>query len=395
MNIFKKWYYAIKRKISDRRYREDEDSDEEHFWPLRRDTVDINDVYEREEYIRSCCEQMLEASDEIERSTMEYRLVTEYLMDIEELENTPYQSKRDAIDIAQKIVNLEEDSRDSTKHVGKISESEYRLMDKYSADISSELAKMKENEEYKLKVRTDLRTLDSEKAVTEYKINELSANTANLKNMTAITLTATVIAALILLVLQFALKMNTLSGYLVAAALCAIALTFEYVKFKDSSKELRKARRYLNQVIARQNSVKIRYVNVTNLLEYEYAKYHVSTAAELEYFWEKYLEEKRARDLIGRAEGELSRFRKRLVEELKKLRLRDPNVWARQCRALIDPKEMVEIRHDLRIRRENIRNRIEYNTKNRDDAKYEINDIVHSYPRYAREVLEIVSSYES
>ncbi|MBO6138334.1 MAG: hypothetical protein J6O71_06950 [Lachnospiraceae bacterium] len=393
MNIFKKWFDSIKKKIS--RGRQDGFSDEEErFLPLRRDKLDIDDFDEREQYIRSCCEQMIEANSEVDRSTMEYRVVTDYLMDIEEIENAPYQSKRDAIEIAQRIVNLERDSAASTKQVGKISEEEYRLLDKYSADIEAELSRMKENEEYKLKVRTDLRTLESEKAVTDYKVNELTANIANARNMVAITITATVIAIAILIFLQFGMGLDTVSGYVVAAALCAIALTMEFLQFKNYTRELKRARRYLNQVITRQNTVKIRYVNITNLLEYEYAKYHVSTAAELEYFREKYLEEKRAREVLGRAEGELSNQRRRLIEALKELRLKDPGIWVRQCRALIDPKEMVEIRHELRIRRENLRTRIEYNTKNREDAKNEINDIVHRYPKYAREVLDIVSGYE-
>ena len=393
MNIFKKWLSSIKNRF--KRGRDEYDPDEdERFLPLRRDRLDIDDFDEREQYIRSCCEQMLEATGEIDRATMEYRVVTDYLMDIEEIENAPYQSKRDAIDTAQRIVNLERDSEDSTKRVGRISEEQYRLLDKYAADIESELARMKENEDYKLKVRTDLRTLESEKAVTDYKINELSANATNARNMVAVTVTATVIAIGILLVLQFGMGLDTVSGYAVAAALSAIALTLEYLQFKNCTKELKKARRYLNQIISKQNTVKIRYVNVTNLLEYEYAKYHVSTAGELEYFREKYLEEKRAREALGRARGELSNQKRKLVEALGELRLRDPTIWVRQCRALIDPKEMVEIRHELRIRRENLRARIEYNTKNREDAKREINDIVHRYPRYAKEVLDIVSGYE-
>ena len=393
MNIFKKWFASIKNLFA----RDEDDYDpegEERFLPLRRDRLDIDDYYEREQYIRSCCEQMIEATSEIERSTMEYRLVTDYLMDIEEIENAPYQSKRDAIDIAQKIVNLERDSEDSTHKVGKIAEEQYRLMDKYAAQIETDLGQMKENEEYKLKVRTDLRTLESEKAVTEYKINELSANITNAKNVVAITVTATVVAIGILLFLQFGMGLDAVSGYVVAAALCAGALTMAFLRFKNYSREIKRARRYLNQVISKQNTVKIRYVNVTNLLEYEYAKYHVSTAGELEYFRDMYYEEKRARQALGRAKGELSNQRRKLVEALGELRLKDPNIWVRQCRALIDPKEMVEIRHELRIRRENIRTKIEYNTKNREDAKNEINDIVRSYPRYAKEVLDIVSGYE-
>ena len=149
MNIFKKWFRTIKDKIEKRKYGDGEYDGEEQFLPLRRDSIDIDDIDERENYIRSCCEQMLEATAEIDRSTMEYRLVTEYLMDIEEIESAPYHSKKNAIDTAQRIGNLEQDSRDSSKHVGKISEEEYRLLDKYAAEIDVELKRMKDNEEYK------------------------------------------------------------------------------------------------------------------------------------------------------------------------------------------------------------------------------------------------------
>ncbi len=386
MKIFE-WF---RKKFRRDRKETGEDGD---FAPIDRSSVDISVPEEREHYVRSCCEQMIEASEQIERATMEYRLVTDYLTDIEELDKTPYETKAEAIAIAESIVSLEQQTASSSKTVGRIAEEEFQLLDRYADDVPGEIEKMKENEEYKALVRGDLRTLESEKAVTNYRRNEMLAGAKNVKNMAAITVTAVVAAILLLTVLQFSFSIDATSGYVASAALAALALTVEYTSFRRFSTERKKAERYLNRVIVKQNSMKVRYVNVTNLLEYEYSKFKVNNSDELKYFWDLYIEEKKARDFLERAGDELEISKRELVNALKKVRLRDPVVWANQCRALTDPREMVEIRHDLRLRREALRERIEYNTGIRDEAKGEINSLVKRYPRYAREILGIVSAY--
>ena len=67
------------------------------------------------------------------------------------------------------------------------------------------------------------------------------------------------------------------------------------------------------------------------------------------------------------ADEELGAVGAELISLLTDYRIKDPEIWVHQVRALTDRREMVEIRHELRIRRENLRTRIEYNTKNRDD----------------------------
>ncbi len=367
--------------------------EEESYAPISRASVDIRVPEEREHFIRSCCEQMIEADEQIERATMEYRLVTDYLTDIEELDKTPYETKAEAIAIAESIVRLEQQTASSSKTVGRIAEEEYQLLDRYADDVPGEIEKMKENEEFKALVRGDLRTLESEKAVTTYRRNEMAAGAKNMKNMAAITVGAMAAAILLLTMLQFSFSIDATSGYVVSAALAAVALTVEYTSFRRYSTERKKAERYLNRIIVKQNSMKVRYVNVTNLLEYEYSKYRVNNSDELKYFWDLYIEEKKARDFLEKAGDELDYSKRALVNALRKVRLRDPAVWAGQCRALTDPREMVEIRHDLRVRREALRKRIEYNTGNREDAKREINEMVKRYPEYAREILGIVSAY--
>ena len=134
-------------------------------------------------------------------------------------------------------------------------------------------------------------------------------------------------------------------------------------------------------------------MNTTNLLEYEYRKYHVNTSEELEYQRNMYEEERKARRILEQANSQLMEERKNLLNLLQSIKVRDTAIWLGQCEALVDPREMVEIRHDLNQRRQSLRKRIEYNEANRDAARNEINSIVKDYPEYGNEILTIVSSY--
>ena len=82
------------------------------------------------------------------------------------------------------------------------------------------------------------------------------------------------------------------------------------------------------------------------------------------------------------------------MKMLRKCRIQDPNIWLHQAEALIDNKEMVEIRHGLIIRRQKLRKQMEYNAKAAQEAQDEVKDIVNQYPEYAKRILELVSGYE-
>ena len=183
-------------------------------------------------------------------------------------------------------------------------------------------------------------------------------------------------------------------GLLLAAAIAAAAFTGEYLSYTSAEARLRKVDAYINLVIATQNKVKIRYVNVSNLIEYSLRKFRVGNSNELEEYRDAYREEKQAREFLQRANSEIAMEKSHLVHLLTDIRLKDPSIWTRQCAALVDKREMVEIRHDLNTRRQSLRKIIEYNTKNRDISKDEINDIVRQYPEYGQEILSIVATYE-
>ena len=79
---------------------------------------------------------------------------------------------------------------------------------------------------------------------------------------------------LILLLMQFMFRMDVLPGFIIAAALGSITLALSFSAFLNARNVNRRTTNQINQIIAKQNTVKIKFVNIQNLVTYEYEKYH-------------------------------------------------------------------------------------------------------------------------
>ena len=189
--------------------------------------------------------------------------------------------------------------------------------------------------------------------------------------------------------------MDTRLGYLLTAGATAVVITLIYVKHMDARRELKRVETGINKIILLQNKVKIRYVNNTNLLEYLYMKYGVSSGKELSQLWENYKLEREEREKFRRAEIDLDYSEQELLQILKCYQVQDPAIWLHQTEAILDPKEMVEIRHNLIIRRQSLRRRMDYNREMvAGPSQRDIKALVERYPKYAKEIMKTVEEYE-
>lgn len=93
--------------------------------------------------------------------------------------------------------------------------------------------------------------------------------------------------------------------------------------------------------------------------------------------------------------SELDEKDKNLMLILRRLGLYDPNIWLSQIKALINQKEMVEVRHTLSMRRQKLRSQIDYNNSKIEDAKQNVKNVMSARPEYTKEVLDIIEHYES
>lgn len=361
---------------------------------LSRDGVDMHDGLQREEYIKACLAQMSEASEELDTLGGEYNLVTSYLTDIEEVEALSPELKEKLRGYAKKIVELEGNKEKLEERKGLMPESEFNHMERIEQYMPDGYHKLKEAEEYQVVVKKDLGRLDGERHAYYFRRNELVNSQKNMKGITVICVSSMLFLILFLSFIGMWMNLDVTLGYAIAIVIAAATLTFVYVKFQDSQRELVKVEKAINKLVLLQNTVKIRYVNNTNLLEYLYVKYEVDSSVELKKLWDKYIEETNRREEEKKMQEDMDENQTALISLLQRCRIQDPGRWLRQAQALIDSKEMVEIRHNLIIRRQKLRKQMEYNAKAAQEAQGEVQDIVEKYPEYAEKILDLVADYE-
>ncbi|MCI5584164.1 MAG: hypothetical protein MR383_01215 [Lachnospiraceae bacterium] len=360
-----------------------------------RDMLKMTDDYERQKFIRSCVDQLNTSSGQLEQLSEEYNMVTAYLKDMEEIEALPQSEMECVQENARKIVTYEGARKEYQEKKNRLTERQFSLMENYEDIMPKPYQDIREAEEYRELIKADMTRLEGEKHAYQYRKQELQKDIANARGMVFICLIASCLCLMMLAILQFGFEMNTQIGYILTLGGGAIALTVLYVKYLDFRTQLSRTEKGINKIILLKNTVNIRYVNNTNLLEYYYMKYKVNNGKELLTLWEKYQQEKEERIKDRKNRGELDRHKRELIKVLKRYQLHDPEVWLHQTEALLDKKEMVEIRHNLIERRQKLRVQMEYNKRLAEEAQQEIKKTIEDYPQYREEILSMVNRFQS
>ncbi len=381
--------------LLDKKINNDEDFDED--WKELTDEweeLNVHDADERREYLEECLNQMGDATKEIEMLVGEYNQVTTYLTDMEQIEQLPPHEMEALCEICSKVMLLGQERNSFYERKSRMDDEEYKLMLRREEDVEEGIRKIQEAEEYRDLVKQDLKRIDNEKSAYRYRRNDLQNEMVNLKGMAGIILGAIVFCFILLLILQLGLGFDTKLGYMLAAALTAIVITIIYFKYAEADKELTRVHGALNRLVQLHNTVKIRYVNNTSLLDYLYMKYNVENGNQLKKRWDKFKDEKEERAKYRKAEMELDKYEEELLEFLKRFNLKYPQRWLNQTAAILEHREMVEIRHELIVRRQALRKRMDYNKDIAAGAKDEIMDLAKTYPQYAGEIQRMVERYE-
>ena len=389
MGLFKKFVSKFHKKDGEDFYDAQwEDGEVDH-------QVDYDNKEQRDDYVKNCLERMADATRELENLTYEYEMVTSYLKDMEEIEALPKEESEQLKECAKRVAALQDSKAEFMERPHRISDEKYQLMERIADEVEEGYEKLTEAEDYQSLIKQDLSRLDGERHAYMYRKNEVMSIIADTRGMAIICVVALGLCILLLLLLQFFLDMDTMAGYLLTAAAAAVAITVIYIKHLDARRELLRVENGINKIILLQNKVKIRYVNNTNLLEYLQLKYGVASARELMDLWENYQTEKAERENLRKAERDLDYNERELLQMLKCYRIKDPAIWLHQTEAILDRKEMVEIRHNLIIRRQSLRRRMDYNKEVvAGGSQQEIKELVEQHPEYAKEIMSYVEEYE-
>ncbi len=359
-----------------------------------REGINFRVQEERKKYVEDCLEQMAEAKRETELLNGEYSLVTAYLTDTEEIEALPPGEKENLSIAAKRLQSIEQERQGYLNKKNKMPDTIYYHLKEREDEIETGIGKMKEAEEFAAVIKQDLQRLSREKHAYAYRKEELQGMLTNYRGMAIIFLGALVVCIGILLLLQVTLKIDAAIGYFVAILVAAVAITVLCIKYMDAGRELHRVERATNKLIQLQNKVKIKYVNNTNLLNYLHLKYEVQNVKTLEKRYAQYLEEKELRNQYAEAEAKREYYVKQLVETLSRFRVRYPQRFTARVDALINRHELVEMRHELIVRRQTLRKQMEYNNTIANNARNEIMDVARMYSEYAEEIAEMVNKFE-
>lgn len=348
-----------------------------------------------EQYVVERLEQMMGAAREVEDETVEYRRVTSYLNDIQTFEEMPEKDKAEVVDTAQSVMQLNAARTEFLNSAKKITDAQFVQMEQREDEIPDAIHRLSGNEAYRDSLRKDMRYLEREKSEWALRGEYLEGQRKSLKNLLYVVVGLAATVAVLLAFLQLFSGMDVRYGWMALALAASLLVCGIYVKIQDDGSEISSAERCRNRAIVLQNRVKMRYVSVETAIEYACEKYHVRNATDLEQQWGHYQEAVREREKYQKTNEDLEYFKGRLIRLLNQYKFYDSQIWLSQAAALVDPKEMVEVKHELVTQRQKLRDQITYNMKLIAEQKSEARQLLDKVgPKMKPQVEQILSAMD-
>lgn len=391
MSILSRWFRRIREKRRDRIRREYLEIEEENFsWS----EVTLEDPLSIKNHVVSLCEQMIDISRELDDVRREYDQVTEYLKDIQMIESLVGEQKKQLEDVATQVSKLINVRNDYLNAEQKISDETFNQMDEKEAEIPDVIRRLKVNEKDLDTVKRDLNYLASEKVEWSVTRQEREEELEQLRKMSVILLFAFGGMAIMVALLSINLKWNMLP-VLIVALLATLSAAYIILRMQDCKIEIKQCDVNQNYIISLENRIKIKYVNAKNAVDYTYNRFHVKNSRELIFNYEQYIEICKERERFKQTNEDLDYYKNRLVRLLRGLSLYDAKIWLTYANAIVEKKEMVERKHELFMRRQFLRSRIDYNLNAISEMKSDVNLYVDQLGDQSIQIRNIVQHVEN
>lgn len=305
--------------------------------------------------VQDFCEQLLEVSTHINEISKEYRLVTRYLTDIQRIEELPVDMANEIVEIAQKIDTLDKNRQMYVESKNLIPPEQYSIMQAYEDEIVDAIKSLYDMEMRDGVLKNDMGYLEGEKEELKYSRSEYADSISRIRVIIITILIIFLITNVMLIIYSVSTKHSVVLISLVTGLITTVAFVISFMQYKSIKREFRENEAKLKRAVSLQNKVKAKYVNNTNTSDYIYSKYGVSSGKELEYRWIQYNTMVSDAEKYNKANNNLKKLLDELILKLDRIGVEDSDVWTKQVNALIDRREMVEIKHSLNQRRQKLR----------------------------------------
>lgn len=344
---------------------------------------------EQKRYIHDCCESVKDCDRQIGIAKTEYTRVTEYLTDIQKIDRIAGEDRESLLELCKRIQRLLQERSQYKNRTLTITERQMRRFDRYQEELIDEIKKMYQNEMYQKAIDSDIRHLEAEKAYIREEQHEIIRRQDFLKKLAKGIFGLIGSLIVLFIILYFNLDSDMTYPYIGTLALTAVSAAAIFAESNKNRYEIAVSDKRYNKAVELLNRTKIKYVNNVSVLDYNREKFGVKNAADFENLWGEYCKTKEYERRFRDNTEQLSKSNDSLQRLLDSYGVNDTEVWLVQTYAILDDREMVEIRHDLNQRRQKLREQIKYNTDTKEDYEQHIRKVVEE-SEFGQEILKEV-----
>lgn len=359
---------------------------------LEKENVDLTNKTLRLDYIKRLYEGIKEAKRQCEEIKSEYGQVTSYLKDIQLMDQALEEDKAVLLEAAGTIVELTKERERLRGRKYKFTDAQKLAMENYEPKTAGDITKLKGYEEYQIKIKHDMRQLDSEKRLLLADKRDIVKRQSTLRLVSKVLGCILAMFGILLVTILLVFQADIRVPFVATIAFAFVVTLIIVIEARKNRTDMVITERKCNRAISLANKVKIKYVNNTRTIDYMCSKYKVRNATELEFVYDQYRKAKREWARQREDAFLLNEKNEILMAELEKLGVKDRDIWFNQANAIVDPREMVEVRHSLNERRQKLRAQIDYNNGIMQDFIQELERIRDKKPEYAQEVEDMLGN---
>lgn len=344
-------------------------------------------------FVRNNCEAIAENERQIVEAKKEYEKVTSYLTDIQRIDMAREDEYREIKDTCKSILTLTQERNKYKNRNLTISDAQMRKFEPFEDELVDEIKKMYNAEVYQDAIEGDIKNLKKEKDSLYSQRKEIIEKQNSLKGMTKVLAVLIISLIVLLIVIYYATKTDMTLPYLGVVALAGVSAAMLIYESSKNRRDIIIIERKINKAITLLNKVKIKYINNINVLDYNCNKFGVKNAKDFEEKWSEYCKMREYERKFRENTEMLNANNENLVIMLKELGVKDADIWISRCEAIVDSREMVEIRHELNQRRQMLRERIENNEKLKEGIISQLDAMINAHSEIRGELIKIIKEY--
>lgn len=359
---------------------------------LRMEQTEAGSKEECMEYIKNHCELILEALRNLEEERKEYASISGLLMDIQRIDRM--EDKKILTDVARQLITLNRAIENFEGRKISITPAQYQRIQTYEEEMPSQIRRMEEEEQHYMEIKSDLRYLKEEQQNIQKKKKLLLGKQGYLKRLAVVTVILMVILCALFFSISIVFENDMTIPYMLSVALAAVSGTYIFLEGRKNRMALGLEEKKGHRTIQLSNKVKIKYVNSTNLLDYYYEKYGVESVEELRYQFKEYQKAKEAAQRNQKNTQRQKQCQETLKSELLAIGVSDCDIWLHQLPALLDDREMVEVRHKLNQGRQKLREQMEIQEDTKEESITQIREFLENHPDYKPAMIKVLGDYK-